>query len=337
MISKIVFTADGFRTTAGEPVHQFNVDLMYALFSDLLTRITGKPAEIRLALAAGSIPEFIALQGGEVSLDGWARVFWADPSPALVEAIGQACDRALIVGFELPPVMIAAFDKLGIPWIDLTVSPLRFLPDWAFHIKTSRHFDLGGIRHAAVQDGEIDAAIRHVTRWYSPPWYRRSPIRKPTRVFFAQSARDRTLIRDGRFCSTSDLADLDVRDMLLKPHPGEPDNEIVRYLKSRGAVVTNVPTYTLLANQHVEVVTFSSSVAFEARAFGRKVTSINPMVQAWSNTGLDVLRHWGTHRVWCPLLGSAGIPVAPAAGPEWVPNLVRSKYGGQGLSMKVWA
>lgn len=330
MISHIIFTGDTFRTTAGEPSGIANAWWMDELLGPILRATLDKPSTVRLPLATASMTDIITLQGGCPDAAGWATMFWQKPTDALVEALATSCRHAIVVGFEMPPLMIAALDDAGIHWISISISPLRFLPDWALHIGASHHFDLSSITHTVVTADEIAEAAAHVSRWYAP-----SEIDRPTRVFFAQTSFDRSLIKGKRFCGVEDLAVVEIPDR-VKPHPWEPESPIVQYLVERGAAVCDEETYALLANSNVEAVTFSSSVGREAQAFGRRMTILNPSVQDWTYSGVDVLRDWTTHRFWRPLLESAGFRAASVCGPAWSPNLLRRKHGGQGLDMAVW-
>jgi hypothetical protein len=331
VISRIIFTGDSFRTTAGETNQFGNALWMDEILGQILRETTGKPSTVALPLVGASMADFIALQDGSPTLDGWASVFWQKPTDRLVNAIADGCKNALVVGFEMPPVMVTAMDAADVPWVSVSISPLRFLPDWALHVRASRHFDPNSITDVVVTTDDIAAAVAHVSRWYRP-----SNIKEPTHVFFAQTLHDRSVIRGHRFCGIEDLADVVTPDF-VKPHPWEPDSPILRHLLARGARIMSEETYALLANPHVEVVTFSSSVGREAQAFGRPVTILSPSVQDWTFSGVDLMRHWIDQRYWAPLFQSAGIQTHKVMGPSWSPNLLRSKHGGQGLSMDVWA
>ena len=331
MTNRIIFTGDSFRTTVGEPNQITNVAWLEEILGEFLRETTGLPSINRLPIVTPSMSEFISLQGGEASLDGWARVFWARPTDALVSAISNGCADAVVVGFELPPILISALELSNVPWIDVSISPLRFLPDWALHVRTSKHFDLKSTVDAIVTPNDISEAVSHVSRWYGT-----AAINMPARVFFAQTSYDRSLIKNGRFCGIEDLSEIAMPDF-VKLHPSETDSQFARHLIKRGAIVTNEETYAMLANPNVEVVTFSSSVGREALAFGRKSTILHPSVQTWMYSGVDVLHHWNSHLFWQPLLTSGGLPVRPVFGASWRRNKLRCRHGGQGLSMSVWA
>ena len=105
---------------------------------------------------------------------------------------------------------------------------------------------------------------------------------------------------------------------------------------AKGARLTELQTYALIANPLVEVVTLSSSVGREARAFGRNASIISPSVQDWAYSGVDAMRYAASPTLWGPLLESAGLHVYPAPEPKWFPNKLRQTIRTQGLTAAVW-
>jgi hypothetical protein len=340
-ISRIIFSGDSFRSATGNPDQIDNVVWLKGKLGELFTDLTGLSSEVRLPLVGNSVSEIFALQDPALvpSLENWARIFWERASEDLVDKIARDCNGALVILFEMPPVMADGLNLAGIPWIDIGISPLRFLPDWAFHIKTSHHFNIKAARDYLLPARETKRYADHVRAWYAPV-----DIRAPTVVFFAQTLGDRTLIRDGRFVGKEDVLERIVsfargRPILIKPHPWQPDTDIVEALVELGGDITDSNTYALLACPHVEVMTLSSSVGREARVFGRKVTTLSPSVQDWAYSGSDVLRHALSPRFWGTLLASAGMPVAEAVmarNASWHPDCLRGNILQQGLNAAVW-
>jgi hypothetical protein len=341
-ISHIIFSGDSFRSASGNPDQIGNVVWLKARIGELFADLTGLPQEIRLPLVGQTVAEILAIQDGvlEPNLDNWARVFWDSASANLVSRIAGECNGALVITLEMPPVLEDALNRAQIPWIDVGISPLRFMPDWAFHIKTSRHFNIGAVRDCLLTSREIERYAAHVCARYDLV-----DITEPTVVFFAQTLRDRTLIRQRRFLGKEDALDRLValrnesRPLLIKPHPWQAVSDIVEALVEIGGEITDSNTYALLASPQVEVFTLSSSVGREARVFGRKVTIISPSVQDWAFSGVDVLRHALSPRFWGTLLASAGIPIGAAVQREanWHPNHLRDSVPQQGLDSAVWS
>jgi hypothetical protein len=215
--------------------------------------------------------------------------------------------------------------------------PLRFLPDWALHVRASKHFNLRTAPDCLLQPSDIQSAVRYVESWY-----RLTPIVQPPRSSsFAQTDKDRTLINNGRFCDPNDawIKESDAQRAAFthqtsslaarKTQSFEPLVEV-------GGHITKLETYARWQIP-LSAITLSSSVGREARAFGRKVTILSPAVQDWAYSGVDVMRYARSPQFWGPLLSSSGLSVTPVTEPDWLPNGLRKTIGGQGLDMAVWA
>ncbi|THF48081.1 hypothetical protein [Allorhizobium terrae] len=337
-ISRIVFTGDFFRSANGGTDQLNVVKWLCDRVGGLFTQLTSLPQEIIIPLIGQSVSEALAIQSGltEPTLDNWAKIFWDKASLDVVDLIRRHYADALIVTIEMPPVLEDALDRADVPWIDISISPLRFMPDWAFHVKFSNHFNIDDVNHLLLTEKEISEFAGHVSSWYGP-----ADINVPTIVFFAQTPRDRTLIHNGGFRTEKDVLDIidslrGGRPILIKDHPWNTSSDVVNALISAGGVTTNLNTYALLSCASVEVVTLSSSVGREAAAFGRRSTIISPDVQNWAFSGVDVLQHALSPRFWGPLFRSVGIDVSPISEPTWRPNFLRESLPPQGLDLAVW-
>lgn len=336
-ISRIVFTGDSFRSVLGDPDQIGNVKWLYNILSPLLIGMTNINTEIRLPLVGERVQTMYELLGIScVSLDAWARVFASNPSDDLVTAIKDELGDAVIVSIELPPILVEALNAAGVPWIDVGVSPLRFLPDLALHVRASEHFDLHAAPETLLTPECIQSAVLHVQRHYGI-----ASLPPGSVVFFAQTANDRTLIHQGRFFGISDLEDylatiFRSANVFVKPHPWEKEAPVVRKLISEGAQLIDANTYAIISNRSVDVITISSSVGREARVFGRAPTILAPKVQDWAFSGVDVLQAARSASFWAPLLNSAGINARYVADTEWAPNQLRKTIPMQGMDYKIW-
>lgn len=342
MINRIVFTGDAMRTIDGEANQRDNVEWLARHFGPLFHDMTGLPMSIALPLATGSVSEWVELQNGSLGLDGWASTFWSEPTDALIFAIEQSTKNALVISIELPPVMQAALDEINVPWIDIGLSPLRFLKDFVIHVKCSSHFEYKHISEFIMNDDMIDNAVRKIRMKYCS----QCSIDDNSLIFFGQTSRDRTLIRrDGCFCGIQEAVDcvatvLNGRTLLVKEHPWERGNPVVEaLLNTFGGALLNDNTYAVLAaSANFEVATLCSSVGREAPWFGKSTTTAYPDGQEWAYGGIDLLQSARSSLFWGPFLASAGIEVLPGLwGPEWTPNALRATIGGQGLDMSVWS
>lgn len=76
--------------------------------------------------------------GMDISPENWARLACSPTAPpALVEALDAALGDALVIGYELPPVMLDALRQLDRPYVDVVLHPWRFLPDLVFALHSN--------------------------------------------------------------------------------------------------------------------------------------------------------------------------------------------------------
>ncbi|RYE46236.1 MAG: hypothetical protein EOP24_16480 [Hyphomicrobiales bacterium] len=309
-VRRIVLTGDVFRTYDDCLPNQLqNVLWLYRTIGWQLARVSRLVPEIRFLGADITnaprlgYPELFGAFGLDPSISSWARVFWeSSPPDRCVELLAPDYTDALVIAFEMPPVLQAVLDRLGAPWIDVCISPLRFLSDLAVTFRFSRHFDSEALKVFSISDLDVGEAVREVRRYFGR-WRNRTPRREIERstVFFAQTERDRTLIRDGGFVVANDVRDhlVGQKRLLVKPHPFAPQNPIVTELVASGATILNSSTYGVLASTtDIRVLTISSSVAIEARAFGKTATTLSPKVLEYTYSGLTTLNGYRTSDFW---------------------------------------
>jgi hypothetical protein len=291
-----------FRTACGDPNQLPNVRWLRGEVSRVLYELTGLWPDVRYRRNAPDggyalIADWYGLLGHAPSVEAWAATYGeVDPPPALVDALLPDYDRALAIGFELSPLMRSILDRIGAPWVDVEVSPLRFLDDLALSLRCS--WPVQGPVQGPVE-GPVDriahpglVSARHVAEAVARQraLHRDDPAAAACNgatIFLAQTRYDRTLIRDGVFFPDAEAVErvaqgLDGRRLVLKPHPLAPDTPLVGMLRQRCAgQLTEANIYALLAAaRDVELVTISSSAAIEARHFGHRPRMLNPAAHA---------------------------------------------------------
>jgi glycosyltransferase involved in cell wall biosynthesis len=295
-VERIVFTGDVFRTTSGDADQLWNVSWLRDEFAPVLHELTGlwpiiryrleEPTQVREpmpGLGRNVIAEWYRCLGHTPSPEAWAATFAQSAPPALIDLMRPDYERGLVIGFELSPLMRSILDGLRTPWIDVGVSPIRFLDDIALNLRFSWPLNLthpGIVSHDLVQDAVKRMQALHGNASLVSEL-------KDACVFLAQTLRDRTLIKDGRFFPDSEVIDqvaqaLDGRPLVLKPHPLAPDNPLIEGLERRfGARRTDANIYAILANAADALyLTISSSAAVEARCFGRTTKVLHPAAHA---------------------------------------------------------
>jgi hypothetical protein len=166
------------------------------------------------------------------------------------------------------------------PWVDIGVSPLRFLPDFAITFRFSER--LGRPLQFQISAGEIESAVAHIKSFYPA-------TNVEGTVFFGQTPHDRTQIGRRGFVSADDFIDRVPAPLLIKPHPLAPDAPIIQRALKRGASLVDENTYALLRSEGVAVATLSSSVGVEAKAFARPASILHSEVLDRNQSGITVL------------------------------------------------
>jgi SAM-dependent methyltransferase len=288
-IQRIVITGDVFRTTDGDPNQLSNVRWLRGELARVLHELTGLQPDVgyrRNAADGGRalIAEWYRLLGHTPSLAAWAGTFAETAPPAaLIDAMRPEYERALVIGFELSPLMRAVLERIGVPWADVGVSPVRFLDDLALTLRFSWPVALA---HAGLlAPGHVEDAVARLRarQWEGEP----AADLEGACVFLAQTQYDRTLIDRGAFFPDGDAVErvaqaLGGRPLVLKPHPLAPDNPVLGLLQHRfGARTTDANIYAILATAaDVRFLSISSSAAIEARHFGHPVEVFHPAAHA---------------------------------------------------------
>lgn len=244
--------------------------------------------------AWGSPEELYERLGDPLSPQGWARLCTRSEAPReLVEWLEPLVHDAFVIGYELPPVMIDALQRLGRPYVDVILHPLRFLPDLVFALRTNvpayhAVFERFRLREEDVrQQADLICAK---AAWMAPPL----PMPPGTALLLGQVAGDRALVRpDGSFASLADHLDslhrlcCDHPLVLYKAHPyAGPDDPSTTAVRRLPAVrETDANFYHLLAQPEIEtVVALNSSGLHEARVFGREARPLIPFLYDFGST-----------------------------------------------------
>ncbi len=287
-LRRIIVTGDIFRPEANRlwPAQTSQILWLWRLLRrqiELATGITpgvvAWPTEAmpNSALAPETVPTFLDLMGVPRSIDGWAVAQDAMALPDIVEGyLGALFADAVVIGFEMPPVLRRFLERAGLPFLDLVVHPARFLDDLTFALGTNcADMRAMAARHCLSADflmtmaGLQSAAAGYDFQPDFPPG---------ALLFLGQGRHERTLIQGGRFRDArnfmAELRAMAARHsaLLLKPDPQEPDEPGLLALElgfPKARVLTH-HVHRLLSTDHLRgAVSLSSSMGLEARFFGK--------------------------------------------------------------------
>lgn len=209
---------------------------------------------------------------------GWFEIYAAEGIPAkALDYIESTFSGSMVIGYELPDIFLRTFDQLGIFYVDFTIHPVRFLDDIFFAVRSNNTKVRDALRTFAADEYAFwaYAGIRKATMAQMEPL----ELEPNSCLFVGQTEVDRSLICQGELLTcanfASELDDIGVRysKVYIKPHPYAKDKQAVsEYLDNACEVeLIDENIYRLLAEQNIaEVATLSSSVAVEAKYFGKK-------------------------------------------------------------------
>ncbi len=286
-IRRVVFTGDVLRPadtlpTPGTREEEFrsaqaeNIAWFHRLCGGLVAEATGLPSE-RVSWREFDVRGVYAAWEVEPSWRGWAAIADSDLAPSSAIALFEAAYAdAVVIGFEMSETAKRILSHLGIPFLDVSIHPIRFMEDVFFAIQTNDEGVFAALlpHHAASSRFHGAAGIVAAS---AVKFFPRLRIRSPTLVI-GQTRVDRSLIRDGEVLDLSHFPER-VRGaagptgvISYRPHPYESGDF---GLLATGAPFTALRlmrenVYALMAAEEVTTVLgLSSSVLFEAPYFGR--------------------------------------------------------------------
>jgi hypothetical protein len=224
------------------------------------------------------------MQGLPINEKGFATIIDAKPSSETTAYLSEYFSDALVIGYELPPILEAACEALGTEYINIALGPLRFLPDLTVGFRSNnpdrtRRFGSYPIEDRVVAQyaGFLRARFARLAQ---------PQVGGATALFAGQVSDDVSLIRDGMFIEMGDVEEGLVgifrshERVLFKRHPYASKLQAEKQLKSLrkfGSVtVSDENVYRMMSHAGItDVYALNSSVTEEARWFGARG---NPLV-----------------------------------------------------------
>lgn len=354
----IIFTADLLRVEDHEP-HRLpnpqatNIAWIHALFGPLLREITGRSCRTFIAEdypnPLARLAVFRRLQR-DFSSAGWASLHAALGDEALEDEIASRFAGALVISFETPPYLEAILRRHGIGFIDLTIHPVRYLPDYMFGIRSNIPAVSSRI-HATQVPPKIFADFARISMARSVRVYRNAQLEPGAALFVGQMNVDSSLIHRGRLFTTEDveaaLLELSTRypKVYYKIHPHRKDaaelKTLIASLPRCEWIDANI--YDLLSRPEIDVVaSLSSGTLVEAGFFGRQTKRYidRPLSIDVTCTEHDDVFHRAQHvaapsaifgaEYWSYLLGYTDTPPAleyPDASRDALRTTLNMKWG----------
>ena len=251
-----------------------------------VSRASGLPVHLLAARGCADLCGWVEAARPAAQADAyWAAVYDDLPlDAALQRTLLARLQGQFVVGNELPPYLRRLLDRLGTPWLDLRIHPVRFLDDLLFAARASdaetRHGLLGMAveeEHAYAAAGLIEAMCRYTADCSLPA---------NTLLVVGQRTMDSSQIVAGTFFDAlerrAEVAAIcaGYRAVLLKPHPygGQHSLLLAAAAAPNALGVTADNLYRMLAQAEIaSVLTVNSSVAYEARYFDKRIHTLAPL------------------------------------------------------------
>lgn len=233
-IENIVFSGDILRIENND-INRFknpqaiNVDWIRNLFEPLISSIFTNANVISLygdENREDSI-RWIVYDSLDLPWDetSWSSIYRDEKivSKIIEDYISENFLNSLWVTFEAPPYLISALSRAGITYIDFTIHPVRFLPDYFFGIRSNNLEINNKLRRIKLDDGVIRDFAR-ISKSKTVRTFRKE-VPKDSVLFIGQLASDASLVVDNRMPSIENIRD-ELRQLTLvhdivyyKAHP----------------------------------------------------------------------------------------------------------------------
>ena len=284
-----------------------NIEWLYYLLKWQLEQATSLPVEIA-AWKPGSFDydAFLELSHDDMSTthEAWLKFYNTSLTTEMEDYILQFYADAIVITFEINPTMSALFRRHGIPHINLTIHPIRFLDDLMFGFQTN-NVEIGNrIRNFEADLSNIDFTVNLITAKLRQKG--KLDIPQNTTVITGQKYCDRSLISNGRFLTFNDyeetLMDLIETEtsILFKPHVNSTnDCPLLKDMEQLGIQVVIDNFYQLLAQDNLKkIVTINSSTGVEAKFFGKETVFLSNKIK----TEIPIMKHHFNPGFWADIL-----------------------------------
>ncbi|MBY6127066.1 hypothetical protein [Roseovarius atlanticus] len=334
---RIVFTGDFLRpSVAGlRPTQHENIDWLAKLLRTPVEMASGLPCETvhwdnawvnGARIDSATIEAIYSMFWRRPDIHAWSQIFAAETLPAMIEDMfARFFAGSLVIGFELPPYLTRFCARHGIPFIDCSLSPVRFMDDLLFHLSSGSAAITDALRPYGVSEDLIRLAAGVLSSNAAKANPR--PPRPESLLLILQTRFDKVVIENGGFASLLDHLDrlrdiaAGYRHVLIKEHPLEPQTEIRDALCRAlpDAQISDDNFYRLVSHDNLRgVAALSSSCVAEAGYFGKvghylipdfDPDNLTPGIEAVCVD--DVIL---TPDFWRDMLGAAGCEVSDKDG-----------------------
>ncbi|OZI32035.1 hypothetical protein CAL29_29820 [Bordetella genomosp. 10] len=342
---RVVLTCDFMRTDSGKNFNQKpNLAKITDIILPALTNATTLPVTV---FPSGTTDQYRSLIeaayaafGMSASIESWAKTYnyWSleqfNARAGLLALLREAFEDAVVISFEASPMLGSIIEQVAIAHIDMRAHSQRFLDDLPLAFWSDSNDGRDALSEFRIPQQMIEGRVEELRARNA-----NKEIPENSVVFMVQTCHDSSVIlENGSFLEIAPylgkirniLRKYNAEALLIKPHPLEPQSDIVSSLLTiANSRVTHCNSYELMSSPNVAaIITFSSSTGHEAEAFGKRVhwLSLRRMITSY----IPVLYQYRTTDFWRKVLASLGIPNQGAAYASddisFEPNFLRKRF-----------
>lgn len=250
----------------------------------------------------------------------WLQIYDLKNIPEqAIEYYKRYIKDSLVIYIEMPLIFKKIHNLINLPYIDLTVHPIRFLDDHMLGISTNEEAIFNRMKKYQINENEF---YLHANMVKSIVDYNPLPIRENSVLIAGQTNVDKALYCDGRCLSIMDYADkieeLGKKYSIVyyKAHPFNTDlSKIHEFLKIYPFVKlcpSDWNVYKMLSHPNLrKVYAITSGVLYEAPYFGKESENLyKPYLHLdyskecpySEDTYLSIYNHFINPRFWVDVL-----------------------------------
>lgn len=250
----------------------------------------------------------------------WGELYYnAEYNKEAYEYVKSIFEGSLVISYEMDVCLLRILDYYKIPYIDMYISPIRFLEDQLFSMTTNSEDVYNKILQYKLPEEQIYLEANYLSTFYKQRYY--AKIKKePAVLFIGQTAFDRSLINP----ETGELYSIlnhkkefekslsGYKKIYYKRHPkASNDTPILDYLKTLASVeITEDNFYSMCSRPDIKkVVAISSGGLIEAKYFGKETEALlHPSVNLQYGNEFDkekyinIYEHFFSLHYWSDIL-----------------------------------
>ena len=266
--------------------------------------------------------KFFSFYGINYSKNSWGELYYnCDYNKEAYEYVQSVFKDSLVISYEMDACILNILDYFKIPYIDMYISPVRFMEDQLFSITSNFEDVYKKILQYKLPEEQIYLHANYLITFYRQKYCNKIQRNKAV-LFIGQTAFDRSLIhpKTGEIYSILNHKDVfreavdGYSKILYKRHPkASNDSPVLEYLKTLGDVeIVEDNFYEMCSRPDIQkVVAISSGGLIEAKYFGKETQALlHPSVNLQDGTGFDkekyinVYEHFFSLHFWADVLSS---------------------------------